>query len=99
MVWQEKTLVIVMTTALKEGRTTKCFPYWPRAQNETVLHGEMQIRTVAVESNKDYTTTLMEISNSKVEETRDSRWFFMYTCPISDKRNTKADSLLRHKLA
>jgi hypothetical protein len=23
----------------------------------------------------------------------------MYTCPISDKRNTKADSLLRHKLA
>jgi protein tyrosine phosphatase len=86
MVWQEKTLVIVMTTKLKEGKTTKCYPYWPRNQNEIVVHGELEIQAVAVESNRGYTTTLIRTNHAmlfaiQTHETRKLTHFYITSWP------------------
>ena len=67
MIWQEETLVIVMTTNLYDGDKEKCYPYWKANEGETVVFGNFEIATLKVdEFLEDFTETIIEISNLKV---------------------------------
>lgn len=66
MVWDQHSLVIVMTTKTMERGRVKCFQYWHSTPDESCVYGNFQARTTAVETNEDYTVTSIEIKNIKV---------------------------------
>jgi hypothetical protein len=68
MVWQERTLVIAMTTKIFANGFQKCFPYWRLNAGGKMEFGRFEIETISVERNKDYTTSSIEISNMKVSQ-------------------------------
>ncbi|XP_022904212.2 tyrosine-protein phosphatase non-receptor type 9 isoform X1 [Onthophagus taurus] len=77
MVWEQNTLVIVMTTRVMERGRPKCHQYWPSDIDGETTYGEFKVRSVAVDSNSDYTVTSLVLINLKTEETRDiSHWQF-----------------------
>jgi protein tyrosine phosphatase len=100
MIWQEQTLVIVMTTPLNEGGHEKCFPYWHLNEGGKAVYGQFDVRTVSVAKGEDFITTNIEISNLKVKKLgmksiQNNLQLFSFK---TDQRNAKLDSLLLHKL-
>ncbi|KAH9629793.1 hypothetical protein HF086_009920 [Spodoptera exigua] len=55
MVWEQGTLVIVMTTRAVERGRVKCGQYWPLADGQHVVYGDFAVTTQAVEHDEDYT--------------------------------------------
>ena len=43
LIWQEKLVVVVMVTNLREGSKSKCEQYWPDAQAEPEQFGPFTI--------------------------------------------------------
>ena len=43
LVWQEKLVIVVMVTNLKEGSKSKCEQYWPDSQAEPKQFGPFTI--------------------------------------------------------
>jgi protein tyrosine phosphatase len=69
MVWEQGTLVVVMTTRVNERGRTKCSQYWPTEEVTSVTHGQFTINTLAVETNPDYIVTFLNLINNKVHFT------------------------------
>lgn len=71
MVWDQQSLVIVMTTKTMERGRVKCHQYWEPAVDDSCVYGDFTVKTTSVDSNEDYTVASLEIKNSKV---RRKRW-------------------------
>jgi protein tyrosine phosphatase len=66
MIWDEGSLVIVMITKLYYNNQEKCFPYWNEIKGESLIFGNIKIKTVAIDENRDFVTNMLEVSNLKV---------------------------------
>lgn len=66
MVWEQHTLVIVMTTRVLERGRNKCGQYWETQPDHECEYGQFRIRTLSVDTNEDYTVTSLELTNLKV---------------------------------
>lgn len=66
MVWDQQSLVIVMTTKTMERGRVKCHQYWEPAVDDSCVYGDFTVKTTSVDSNEDYTVASLEIKNSKV---------------------------------
>ncbi|OXU28437.1 hypothetical protein TSAR_008409 [Trichomalopsis sarcophagae] len=71
MVWEQQTLVIVMTTRVVERGRTKCAQYWGPEPGDQVTAGNFTITSLEVDTNPDYTITKLLLTNNKTEETRE----------------------------
>lgn len=71
MVWEQQTLVIVMTTRVVERGRTKCTQYWNPEPGYDVQVGGFTITTLEVDKNRDYTISMLLITNTKTDETRE----------------------------
>jgi tyrosine-protein phosphatase non-receptor type 11 len=67
MIWQERSLLVVMTTKVMERGKTKCARYWPDV-GQTEEYGSYSVTNVTEETSKDY--TLREFVLTKGEEKR-----------------------------
>lgn len=99
MIWDQKCLVIAMTTRLTENKRQKCFQYWKLNAGEDVVHGNVEIKTVSVETSQDFSITLLEISNLRVIRLEFKFLNIQNSSYFSDKRNEKLDAFLFHELA
>eukprot|EP00090_Calanus_glacialis_P004779 TRINITY_DN13583_c0_g1_i1.p1 TRINITY_DN13583_c0_g1~~TRINITY_DN13583_c0_g1_i1.p1 ORF type:complete len:630 (+),score=190.51 TRINITY_DN13583_c0_g1_i1:132-2021(+) len=75
MIWQERTLLIVMTTKEVERGKTKCAKYWPEPE-KTEEYGNYTVVSVSEESSKDY--TLREFLVSKKDCDEEARKIFHF---------------------
>ncbi|CRL08119.1 CLUMA_CG020881, isoform A [Clunio marinus] len=77
MAWEQKCLVIVMTTKTMERGRLKCHQYWEEKVDQSITYGIFSIKTIKSESNLNYTISSLEIKNLKTEEIRKiSHWQF-----------------------
>lgn len=68
MVWEQGTLVIVMTTRAVERGRVKCGQYWPAAPAARAAYGAYAVVTEAVEHEDDYTVTHLLLTDLRVRE-------------------------------
>lgn len=66
MIWEQHTLVIVMTTRAMERGRPKCYQYWEPELDGQVNYGHYTVRTTAIDSNQDYTISTLQLKNNKV---------------------------------
>ncbi|CAB3244619.1 unnamed protein product [Arctia plantaginis] len=78
MVWEQGTLVIVMTTRAVERGRVKCGQYWPITQGSRVVHGDFAVTTEAIEHEDDYTITHLLLTDLRREQSR-RVWHGQYT--------------------
>lgn len=66
MVWEQGTLVIVMTTRAVERGRVKCGQYWPLTTNSRTVYGDFAVTTEAVEHEDDYTISHLLLTDLRV---------------------------------
>ena len=66
MIWEQHTLVIVMTTRVMERGRPKCHQYWETEAGGEATYGQFTVKTIAVEPDPDYTVTTINLINNKV---------------------------------
>lgn len=66
MIWEQHTLVMVMTTRAMERGRPKCHQYWEPDVDGEAAYGHFSVKTVAVETDPDYTISMLELTNDKV---------------------------------
>ncbi|KAK0084224.1 hypothetical protein PV325_007436 [Microctonus aethiopoides] len=71
MVWEQQTLVVVMTTRVIERGRTKCAQYWGPEPGDEISAGSFTVTTLEVDINPDYTVSMLLLANNKTEETRE----------------------------
>lgn len=71
MVWEQQTLVVVMTTRVMERGRCKCAQYWAEEEGGTATHGNFTVTTQAVEQHPDYVISSLLLHNTATEESRD----------------------------
>ncbi|XP_012278833.1 tyrosine-protein phosphatase non-receptor type 9 [Orussus abietinus] len=71
MVWEQQTLVVVMTTRVVERGRTKCAQYWGPKPGDEESAGGFTVTTLEVCTNPDYTISMLLLTNDKTEETRE----------------------------
>lgn len=67
MIWEQHTLVIVMTTRVMERGRPKCHQYWETEEGAEATYGYFTVRTVAVETDPNYVVTTISLTNKKVD--------------------------------
>ncbi|KAK9879317.1 hypothetical protein WA026_004170 [Henosepilachna vigintioctopunctata] len=102
MVWEQHTLVIVMTTKVMERGRPKCHQYWESDVDGEVTYGGFTIKTMEIEADPDTTVTTLRLTNNKTEESREvSHWQFTswpdYGVPSSGKALLEFLSRVRRK--
>ena len=72
LIWEQKVMVIVMTTKTVERHRTKCGQYWPEDVGESLIIGEEKFLVTAtnIENYDDYVVTHMEVKNEHSKENR-----------------------------
>jgi len=68
MIWQEGTLLIVMTTKEMERGKTKCARYWPDA-GSSEDYGEISVANTSEVDNKDFTVRQFSVRQGEEERT------------------------------
>ncbi|KAJ8944899.1 hypothetical protein NQ318_012708, partial [Aromia moschata] len=77
MIWEQHCLVIVMTTRVMERGRPKCHQYWEPEVDGEIVYGQFTVKTVAVDTDPDYTVTTVNLVNNKTDESREvSHWQF-----------------------
>uniref|UniRef100_A0A0C9QC45 Ptpn9_0 protein n=1 Tax=Fopius arisanus TaxID=64838 RepID=A0A0C9QC45_9HYME len=71
MIWEQQTLVVVMTTRVVERGRTKCAQYWGPEPGDEVSIGGFTVTTLEVDTNPDYTISMLLLTNTKTEESRE----------------------------
>lgn len=66
MIWEQHTLVIVMTTRVMERGRPKCHQYWEPDVDGQASYGQFTIRTIAIEADPDYTVSTLQLKNNNV---------------------------------
>ncbi|XP_039291755.1 tyrosine-protein phosphatase non-receptor type 9 [Nilaparvata lugens] len=70
MIWEQQTLVVVMTTRVMERGRTKCAQYWPEDEGAVAEHGHFTVTCQASEPHPDYVISSLLLTNTKTEESR-----------------------------
>ncbi|VEN62916.1 unnamed protein product [Callosobruchus maculatus] len=104
MIWEQHTLVIVMTTRAMERGRPKCHQYWEPEVGGEATYGHFTVKTVDVETDTDYTVTTINLINNRTDETREvSHWQFTswpdYGVPHSAKAMIEFLERVRRKQA
>lgn len=77
MIWEQHSLVIVMTTRAIERGRTKCYQYWEPEAGAEASYGNFTVKTINIETEPDCTISTLQLINTKTEETRNiSHWQF-----------------------
>ncbi|KAF5287706.1 hypothetical protein FQA39_LY15806 [Lamprigera yunnana] len=77
MAWEQHCLVIVMTTRFMERSRPKCHQYFEADVDREATYGSFVIKTISIETDPDYTISTLQLTNIKLEETREiSHWQF-----------------------
>ncbi|XP_058887979.1 tyrosine-protein phosphatase non-receptor type 9-like isoform X1 [Acipenser ruthenus] len=71
MVWEQKVLIIVMTTRVVERGRIKCGQYWPLEVGQTEEYGQFLIRNIHIEMFQDFKLSHLEVYNKETGESRD----------------------------
>jgi tyrosine-protein phosphatase non-receptor type 9 len=91
MIWEQHTLVIVMTTRVMERGRPKCHQYWEGDAGGEGTYGQFTVKTIAVEAEPDYTVTTVSLVNNKTDESREvSHWQFTSWPDYGVPRSAKA---------
>ncbi|XP_026325774.1 tyrosine-protein phosphatase non-receptor type 9 isoform X2 [Hyposmocoma kahamanoa] len=78
MVWEQGSLVIVMTTRSVERGRVKCGQYWPLEIGARAVHGGYAVTTEAVDTEDDYTISHLVLTDLRTEQWR-RVWHGQYT--------------------
>lgn len=70
MVWEQGTVVVVMTTRVMERSRQKCWQYWPLEEGSSETYGQFTLTTVSVDKQADYVVSVLDLVNNKTEERR-----------------------------
>ncbi|XP_021105760.1 tyrosine-protein phosphatase non-receptor type 9 isoform X4 [Heterocephalus glaber] len=81
MVWEQKVLVIVMTTRFEEGGRRKCGQYWPLEKDTRIRFGFLTVTNLGVENMNHYKKTTLEIHNTEEREKRQVTHFQFLSWP------------------
>lgn len=66
MIWEQHSLLIVMTTRAMERGRPKCHQYWETEIGGEATYGQFVVKTIGVETDTDYTVTSISLTNKKV---------------------------------
>ena len=66
MIWEQKVLIIVMTTRVLERGRTKCGQYWPCELNGETSHSHFTIKNTLIRQFTDYVVTQLKIIDKNV---------------------------------
>ncbi|XP_045450142.1 tyrosine-protein phosphatase non-receptor type 9 [Melitaea cinxia] len=78
MVWEQGSLVIVMTTRTVERGRVKCGQYWPAAPGARAVHAGLAVDTESVDVDDDYTVSHLLLTDLRTEQRR-RVWHGQYT--------------------
>uniref|UniRef100_A0A0G2K6A2 Tyrosine-protein phosphatase non-receptor type 9 n=1 Tax=Rattus norvegicus TaxID=10116 RepID=A0A0G2K6A2_RAT len=81
MVWEQKVLVIVMTTRFEEGGRRKCGQYWPLEKDSRIQFGFLTVTNLGVENMNHYKKTTLEIHNTEERQKRQVTHFQFLSWP------------------
>ncbi|XP_031199008.1 tyrosine-protein phosphatase non-receptor type 9 isoform X2 [Mastomys coucha] len=81
MVWEQKVLVIVMTTRFEEGGRRKCGQYWPLEKDSQIRFGFLTVTNLGVENMNHYKKTTLEIHNTEERQKRQVTHFQFLSWP------------------
>ncbi|XP_073918089.1 tyrosine-protein phosphatase non-receptor type 9 isoform X3 [Castor canadensis] len=81
MVWEQKVLVIVMTTRFEEGGRRKCGQYWPLEKESRIRFGFLTVTNLGVENMNHYKKTTLEIHNTEERQKRQVTHFQFLSWP------------------
>jgi len=70
MVWEQRVVVIVMTTRTVERHKTKCGQYWPELEGSNVTYGMYNILSENIENYEDFIVTDLKVTNTLTGEER-----------------------------
>ncbi|CAG4943458.1 unnamed protein product [Parnassius apollo] len=70
MVWEQGSLVVVMTTRAVERGRVKCGQYWPAAPGARATHGAFAVATETVDAHEDYVVSHLLLTDLRTEQTR-----------------------------
>ncbi|XP_074153041.1 LOW QUALITY PROTEIN: tyrosine-protein phosphatase non-receptor type 9 [Sminthopsis crassicaudata] len=93
MVWEQKVLVIVMTTRFEEGGRRKCGQYWPLEKDCRIRFGFLTVTNQGVENMNHYKKTTLEIHNTEERQKRQVIHFQFLSWPDYGVPSS-ADSLI-----
>ena len=101
MIWEQKVYVIGMsTTFFDETRNeTQSIEYWGQSIGEIELYGNICVKKVRGETNFDFVTTTLELTNLKVVKTDTFLSFFSMCVIFRGKPDKNCDTLHDRKLA
>ena len=66
MIWEQKVLVIVMTTRTVERGRLKCGQYWPAEVGSEDNHSFLLVKNIEMERRRDYTISIFIVKNTHV---------------------------------
>lgn len=66
MIWEQHSVVVVMTTRTMERSRHKCGQYWPKDDGVEETYGVFQVSNKGVEQQNDYILSVLKIKNSVV---------------------------------
>ncbi|KAE8631109.1 hypothetical protein XENTR_v10001084 [Xenopus tropicalis] len=70
MVWEQRVLIIVMTTRVIERGRIKCGQYWPLEAGRGEDTGHFIIRNIHIDLFQDFKLTHLEVYNKQTDESR-----------------------------
>ena len=70
MVWEQRVVVIVMTTRTVERHRTKCGQYWPELEGTNVTYGVYNIQSENIENYEDFIVTDLKVTHTVTDEER-----------------------------
>ena len=71
MIWQERVLVLVMTTKCMEQRRKKCSQYWPAIENETFKFGDFEIENRNIDKKNNFIISKLLLRNLKINQEKE----------------------------
>lgn len=70
MVWEQRVLIIVMTTRVIERGRIKCGQYWPLEAGRSEDSGHFVIRNIHIDLFQDFKLTHLDLYNKQTDESR-----------------------------
>ncbi|XP_018413426.1 PREDICTED: tyrosine-protein phosphatase non-receptor type 9-like isoform X2 [Nanorana parkeri] len=70
MVWEQRVLIIVMTTRVIERGRIKCGQYWPLEAGRSEDSGHFIIRNIHIDLFQDFKLTHLDVYNKQTDESR-----------------------------
>eukprot|EP00095_Tigriopus_kingsejongensis_P005701 snap_masked-scaffold810_size94089-processed-gene-0.1 protein:Tk05701 transcript:snap_masked-scaffold810_size94089-processed-gene-0.1-mRNA-1 annotation:"low quality protein: tyrosine-protein phosphatase non-receptor type 9-like" len=70
MIWEQRVIVIVMTTKTSERNRTKCGQYWPEDVGGSLVAAPFQIHSEEIENFEDFYVTHLTLHSFETGETR-----------------------------